>query len=232
MAREAALYSVLVVALLVLLKSAFNWISTGSPSITSSSWVLETIFLACVGSLLFLFILRSERRVMRYERELTDSEIRLHKMTKSLPVGVLAVRKRKCVYANPKAQWLTGLGESELLEKDVLELFAEEDRPLAAQRLSSPTGDSTGAVRDEVRLLSADKGQRWVDFSVVKIPSEKEQTVQLILNDQTERKRADLVRAALYRLSESAQSLDSLDDLFRAIHQTVGLLMKAKNLQV
>jgi|GEM_PF-1229999 len=232
MARDAAFYSVLVVALILLLKSTFNWFSTGSPSITSSSWTLAALFLLCEGALLFLFILRSERRVMRYEREITDSEIRLQRMTKSLPVGVLAVRKRKCVYANPKAQWLTGLSKSELLEKDVLELFAEEDRPLAAQRLSSPTGDSTGATRDEVRLLSADKGQRWVDFSVVKIPSEKEQTVQLILNDQSERKRADLLRAALYRLSESAQSLDTLDDLFEAIHQTVSLLMKARNFYI
>jgi len=50
--------------------------------------------------------------------------------------------------------------------------------------------------------------------------------------DVTERKRADRIQLATYRISEAAHQAGSLHDLFRAIHEIVGGLMFARNFYI
>ena len=47
--------------------------------------------------------------------------------------------------------------------------------------------------------------------------------------DSSERKRAEQTQAALYNISEAAQTAGTLDDLFLRIHQIVGELLPARN---
>ena len=50
--------------------------------------------------------------------------------------------------------------------------------------------------------------------------------------DVTERKRAEQIQLATYRISEAAHSARNLQDLFAAIHEIVGGLMPAKNFYI
>ena len=50
--------------------------------------------------------------------------------------------------------------------------------------------------------------------------------------DITERKRAERVQAATYRISEAANSVGNLDDLYTSIHRIVADLMPARNFYV
>ena len=50
-----------------------------------------------------------------------------------------------------------------------------------------------------------------------------------VVQDITQRKRDERTQRALYRISESAQSADSLSTLFARIHEIVGELLPAKN---
>jgi PAS domain S-box-containing protein len=50
--------------------------------------------------------------------------------------------------------------------------------------------------------------------------------------DVTKRKRAEDIRAAVYRISEIAQTAESLGELFRSIHEVVGGLMPAHNFYI
>jgi two-component system cell cycle sensor histidine kinase/response regulator CckA len=50
--------------------------------------------------------------------------------------------------------------------------------------------------------------------------------------DVTERKRAEQIQLATYRISEAAHSAQNLHDLFRRIHEIVGELMPAKNFYI
>src|SRR5437016_6107550 len=50
--------------------------------------------------------------------------------------------------------------------------------------------------------------------------------------DVTERRRADQIQLATYRISEAAHSARNLQDLFAAIHEIVGGLMPAKNFYI
>lgn len=50
--------------------------------------------------------------------------------------------------------------------------------------------------------------------------------------DVTKRKRAEDIRAAVYRISEIAQTAESLGELFRSIHEVIGGLMPARNFYI
>ena len=50
--------------------------------------------------------------------------------------------------------------------------------------------------------------------------------------DVTERRRAEQVQSATYRISEAANTARTLPDLYRAVHAIVGELMPARNLYI
>ena len=50
--------------------------------------------------------------------------------------------------------------------------------------------------------------------------------------DITERKRAEQIQAATYRISEAANTAQTLPELFRAVHEIVGQLMSARNFYI
>ncbi len=49
---------------------------------------------------------------------------------------------------------------------------------------------------------------------------------------ELERKGSEQVQAAIYRISESAQSAQNLDELYRSIHATIAKLMPARNFYI
>jgi PAS domain S-box-containing protein len=53
-----------------------------------------------------------------------------------------------------------------------------------------------------------------------------------IVQDITERKRAEQVQAAIYRISEAAHVAQNLDELYRTIHAIIGELMPAQNFYI
>jgi PAS domain S-box-containing protein len=50
--------------------------------------------------------------------------------------------------------------------------------------------------------------------------------------DVTNRKRAEAIQTAVYRISEIAQTSENLDELFRSIHEIIGGLMPARNFYI
>ena len=52
------------------------------------------------------------------------------------------------------------------------------------------------------------------------------------VRDITERRKAERVRNAAFRISEAAQAAESLDDLFRSIHAVISELMPARNFYI
>ncbi|HXV99341.1 MAG TPA: response regulator, partial [Anaerolineae bacterium] len=70
---------------------------------------------------------------------------------------------------------------------------------------------------------------RWLQINEYKT---QDNGIVAIHRDITERKWAEKVRAAIYRISETANSVQKLDDLFLIIHSVIGGLMPAKNFYI
>ncbi len=230
---EALLYSVLGLAILGVLRWLVGFLVERRFWLLDKPAVLEDIlFIFAAAVLLFGLLLRSIRKVRGFEESLTASEGRFTQITRALPVGVLIVKGNRCIFSNVASSWITGYFAKELVEMDVLDLFGPGYRDVAKQRFSTPPGDSTGASHDEIKIVSRDGGERWVDLSVARLPSEGQDALLVTLNDLTRRKRADLLQNAIYRISEAGQSAATLDELFKAINKILGLLMNAKNCYV
>ena len=105
--------------------------------------------------------------------------------------------------------------------------FLRDDRDVMFS--GTPRFISEEPVRDARTGVS-----RW--FQTIKVPllslGEESRQVLGVATDITERKRAEAIRETAYRISEAANTLLELPELFRAIHDSVRGLMPADNLYV
>jgi len=72
----------------------------------------------------------------------------------------------------------------------------------------------------------------WVEVNMRRAVIGGQDRLLVVARDITERKRAELVQAAIYRISEAAQATQDLDELFAVIHAIIGELMPAKNFYI
>jgi PAS domain S-box-containing protein len=82
--------------------------------------------------------------------------------------------------------------------------------------------------------LARDKNGRlfWVEVNMRTAVIDGIERALVVVRDVTERKRAEQVRIALYRISQAAQSSNNLTELFRLIHDIINELMSANNFYI
>ncbi|MFH1194851.1 MAG: PAS domain S-box protein [bacterium] len=111
----------------------------------------------------------------------------------------------------------------------IYNLFDEE------MRMEDTGGADTGRFRIfETQQYKKDGSIIWVENTVSFLRDENLKPVGIlgISRDITDRKRAEKVQSAIYRISESAQTSASLDVLFSSIHNIIAELMPAKNFYI
>ena len=129
-----------------------------------------------------------------------------------------------------------GIGESyERSAAGWAALGHPDDRAMMADYFANEVLGKGQTFDKEYRIIRRNDGSvRWVhglgrlEFDSSGRPLTMRGTIQ----DITERKRAENLKAAIYEISEAAQQAPSLDDLFAAVHRIVGRLMEARNLYV
>jgi signal transduction histidine kinase len=171
-----------------------------------------------------------ERR--RTEDALRESHERFRAVMDSLGVGVYVadMTTYEILFLNRHAREVRGDVVGQICWQA---LQAGQTGPCAFctnLRLLLPTGESAGPVVWEFQNTFSqrwyecrDQAIRWTDGRMVRME---------ISTDITERKRAELVQAAVYRISEAAQAAQNLDELYASIHAIIGELMPAKNFYI
>ena len=85
----------------------------------------------------------------------------------------------------------------------------------------------------QLKIMRGDNEIRWIEvFAALLKKDNAAYAVQIIARDITERKQAEQVQSATYRISEAAQTAQNLDELFTSIHVIIGELMPAKNFYI
>ena len=136
---------------------------------------------------------------------------------------------------------LLGLPATEFTEKSFQEMVKEvvplsSAIPLDPEECRRAMLD--GKIRQyraDVRVRTASGEEKWLQDT--SLPLRDEHTGQIIgalgiLMDITERKRAEQLQWAVYRIAEAASRSGSLDDLYQAVHQIVGDVMPAHNFYI
>ncbi|HEY9278689.1 MAG TPA: diguanylate cyclase [Eoetvoesiella sp.] len=133
------------------------------------------------------------------------------------------------VFASASCERIFGYTPQEMIGKNMFDMMVPEDR--------ERTRESVGEVMSGNPQLYFENRYIRKDGQVVHIMwsarwSPAEQLRIGVARDITERKRAELMQAALYSISEAAYAAEDLLALFKRIHQIVGTLLPADNFVV
>lgn len=146
-----------------------------------------------------LIIVATDESVRRQrEAALAASEERFRLAFDNAPVGVAMIGLRSTdlgafLHVNAAMSRILGYGTDELVETDVVSLTHPEDQAMARQNLSLLAAGDVDGDLVEHRFLHADGHDVWVEasFSVIRDAGQVPEYVVGMLNDVTDRKRAE-----------------------------------------
>ncbi len=135
-------------------------------------------------------------------------------------------------YANPAMERLTGFSRYELQGMSFYHLFPSDARK-TLRSLGMRLQHGEGAeLHSELRLIKKNGEECWIDLTTTVIEYSAKPAMVGTAFDITDRKRAELLQDAVYRIAQAADRSKRLEDLFPAIHAIVGEVMTAKNFYI
>jgi PAS domain S-box-containing protein len=169
----------------------------------------------------------------RNQEAIRQSESRFRAVAETATILIYLFDGSHYIYVNPACQAIVGYSREEMLALAdpwvmVEPGFKEEARRRALARLH---GEAAPA-RYELRIHTKQGEERWLDLAASVIQYSGKPVVLGTAADITERKRAEVLQGALYRIASLASTEGNLADLYRSIHQVVGELMHASNFYI
>jgi two-component system cell cycle sensor histidine kinase/response regulator CckA len=179
------------------------------------------------------FVSQQIARAIEHKRSaeaIRESEAKFRALAESAVPAIYIFDGNQFLYVNPSCERIFGYTKDELLALDSPWILVHpDDREMVRQRaLSRITGTDTPA-RYEFKAITKDGDVRWMDLSASSILFEGRSAVVATAVDITERKRAEQLQSALYRIADRATSVGDLPTLYKAIHGIVSELMYANN---
>jgi PAS domain S-box-containing protein len=139
------------------------------------------------------------------------------------------------IYISPQLKTITGYDPEEWLSDDDLwaRIVVEEDQQRVLDEYERTYAAKEPSL-SEYRLKRRDGRIIWVSDETRLIRDRKGKPLfwQGVMLDITERKRAEQVQQAIYRISHAVVTTASLDELFGSIHRILAELMPVHNLYI
>ncbi len=154
--------------------------------------------------------------------ELRQSEERFRSLSTCSPVGIFEIdTEGRCRYTNPRYQIICGMKAAESVEKRWLESVHPEDRERAVTSWSAYINEGRD-YSEEFRFQTAHGNVRWVQVRSSPMLSGQGELLGYVgtLEDITERKQAEEVRAQVIReqtARQEAEAANRMKDEFLAV---------------
>jgi PAS domain S-box-containing protein len=165
------------------------------------------------------------------EKALRESEARLLTVLEASPIPITlnSLEDGVILYGNSALAELLRVSPAEIIGQRLADFYVdpkERSRILAElERLDS--------IRDqEVYLRRQDGSFVWVSLSTEKTMLDGQVYLLSSFYDITERKQAEALQSAIYQISEAANNVISLDELFHSVHEIIGQVMSARNFYI
>lgn len=165
------------------------------------------------------------------EENLRDSEKKYRELIEKMPDGVYkSTHAGKFLEVNPAMVEMLGYtSKEELLAIDIKSelYFKEEDRESAALKEKfEETAVFRLKKKDGSEIWVEDHGQHVLDDAGNVLYHEG------IMRDITERKRFEQLQNAVYQISQSADKILTLEELYKSVHEIICTIMPAKNFYI
>lgn len=169
----------------------------------------------------------------RAEATLREAEEKYRSLVEGSLIGVYVIQNGIFVYVNPKFAEIFGYEPEEINgKKPFVDLVAPMDRERVTENIRRRMDGEIKNVRYVFHALSKDGNTIVVEVYGAQTLYNGAPAVIGSLLDITERKRAENIQAALYRIAEETSAAGDLENLFAAVHRIVGELMDARNFYV
>jgi two-component system cell cycle sensor histidine kinase/response regulator CckA len=192
--------------------------------------VEEENFAASMADLVALAVEASERQ--QNLRALAESEAIFRAVAETAASAIYIHDGKRFLYVNRASEIISGYSREELLSMDPFDLVHPDSREALQQRTTQRMQGAPLTSSIECKILSKQGKSLWVELSATSIQFEGVQAVLATLFDITERKQAEKLQSALYRIAEESSRAKNLDDLYPVLHGIVSELMYAKNFYI
>jgi len=147
------------------------------------------------------------------EETLRASEQRFRTMAETIPTMFAIFQGTGHAYVNPAAEAMMGYSREELLNRSFLEYVHPDFRQLVLERAQARIRGESVPSRYEIRLLTKQGKNLWVDFSAAPIEYDGKPAILGIAIDITQRKEME---AALRQAMEAAETASRAKSTFLA----------------
>jgi len=150
-------------------------------------------------------------------------------LAETTPSSIFIFQDEYFCYVNSATERLTGYNRSELTKMKLVTLFSRESKDEIRKirlRVQNPGGS---LERNEYKINTKNGEERWIDLTIAPIEYNGAPAGLGTAFEITERKRADVLQDAVYRIAQAADRSEHLEDLFLAVHAIIAEVMIANN---
>ncbi|MBI4732582.1 MAG: GAF domain-containing protein [Chloroflexi bacterium] len=170
--------------------------------------------------------------IMHPKATVQDDDRKFEILAEATASAIFIYQGTRFKYTNPAVEHLTGYSREELLGMSFSSLFPPDARK-TLRGLGLKLQQETGAeLHSELRLIKKSGEECWIDLTTSIIDYSGKPAMIGTAFDITDRKRAELLQDAVYRIAQAADRSKRLEDLFPAIHAIIGEVMTAKNFYI
>lgn len=169
----------------------------------------------------------------RAEAELKDSEERYRLLVEHSPEAIAVHSKDKVVYVNKALiKLMDAKSAKDIIGKHAMNFVHQDYREIAEERIRKTTKEKKHSENIEEKFITL-KG-RVIDVEVTTIPFKYNgiPSSQIVVRDISERKKEEKIKSAIYKISELAHTIETLNELFESVHKIVSGLMHAENFYI
>jgi PAS domain S-box-containing protein len=168
----------------------------------------------------------------KQDEALRESEEKYRTVVNQANDGIAIIQDQIIKFANPRLAEIGGYTVDEIIDRPFQNFLAfEEIQNVVKVYESRLSGQEVGSKYD-IQLRKKNNDYLFAEVNSSIIPYQNRPAILIMIRDFTARKRTEILKDSVFRISEATISSDSLDDLFRSIHQVIAALMPAKNFYI
>jgi diguanylate cyclase (GGDEF)-like protein/PAS domain S-box-containing protein len=169
----------------------------------------------------------------RAEQALRESEERYRALVELSPDAIAVHSQGKVVFANSAGGRLLGYDSAEeVLGRSVLDFVHPDSRRLVAERMRRLLEDGRAVPFIQEKFVRRDGTTLEAEVGAMPFRYQGQPAVQVVIRDITERRRAERLQSALYRIAQATSAAEDMEAFYAHVHGIVGEFMYARNLYV